>query len=130
MRGSGSVTGGASRFSVPATFPRVSGEPAGTTTPEEMLAASHAICYGIGLRSQIAQRGGKAQRVRVTATITADKGANGIRIRSSHLDGVVEGLEGIDEAQLQEIGRATEEGCTISIAIRASVAISFSVSAR
>jgi organic hydroperoxide reductase OsmC/OhrA len=59
MRGSGSVTGSSSRFSVPATFPRVAGEPPGTTTPEEMLAASHAACYGIGLRGLIAQRGAR-----------------------------------------------------------------------
>jgi osmotically inducible protein OsmC len=129
MRGSGSVTGSSSHFSVAATFPRVAGEPPGTTTPEEMLAASHAACYGIGLRGLVAQRGGTARRVRVTATITADKGLGGIRIRSSHLHAVVEGLEGIDSGQLQEIAEATKHGCTISIAIRDAVAITIEVDA-
>ena len=36
---------------------------------------------------------------------------------------MVEGLEGIDSGQLQEIGKATQQGCTISIAIRGAVAI-------
>ena len=94
-----------------------------------MLSASHAICYAIGLRSVIAQRGGIARRVRVTATITAEKGPHGTRIQSSHLNGVVEGLEGIKRMRLQEIAQAAEDGCTISIAIRDSVAISFDVAA-
>jgi osmotically inducible protein OsmC len=123
--GAGTVSGGASGFTLPATYPRIVGESAGHTTPEEMLAASHAICYGIGLRGLLAQRGGTAKRVRVTAVVTAEKGANGIRIKSSHLRGVIEGLEGIEPAQLQEIGRATKERCTISIAIERSVTVSF-----
>lgn len=74
----------------------------------------------IGLRGRIARRGGKATRVTVRATITAEKGASGIRVLASHLHGVVDGLEGIEAAQLREIARATEEGCTLSNAIRAS----------
>jgi organic hydroperoxide reductase OsmC/OhrA len=81
------------------------------------------------LRSMIARRGGKAARVRVTATVTAEKGADGIEIRSSHLQGVVEGLEGLDAAALQEVAQAVEEGCTISNAIRARVSISHEVRA-
>ena len=129
LRGGGVVAAGSDAFRMAASFPRMSGEAAGTTTPEELLAASHAVCYGIGLRSLIAQRGGNARRVTVTATVTAEKGAGGIRIRSSHLRGVVEGLEGVDVDALQEIARATEEGCTISNAIRESVAITYDVSA-
>lgn len=129
MHGTGTVTAGTAAFTIPATWPRIVGEAAGQTTPEEMLAASHAICYGMGLRSVIAQRGGTARRVSVTATITADKGSNGIRILSSHLAGVVEGLEGIGPESLREVARATEDGCTISNAIRGSVAISSEVTA-
>jgi lipoyl-dependent peroxiredoxin len=127
--GAGTVSARSSGFAVAATYPRIAGEPPGHTTPEEMLAASHAICYGIGLRGLIAQRGGKARRVRVTATITAEKTANGIRIKSSHLHGLVEGLEGIDPGQLEEIGKETKERCTISIAIGGSVPITFALSA-
>jgi lipoyl-dependent peroxiredoxin len=125
MNGSGSITAGSGpqTFSIPATFPRVAGDPLGATTPEEMLAASHAICFGIGLRSVIAQRGGSARRVKVTATITAEKGAQGIRILASHLEGLIEGLEGIPASQVAELTQATEAGCTISIALRGSVAI-------
>lgn len=129
LHGAGTVSAGSQAFGVAATFPRLGGEAPGTTTPEELLAASHATCFGIGLRSVIAQRGGTARRVLVTATITADKGARGIRIQGSHLDGVVEGLAGIDPDTLPEIGRAAEEGCTISAAIRPAVNITVQVRA-
>lgn len=127
--GSGLVVAGSDAFTVGAIFPSISGDPAGNTTPEELLAASHATCYGIGLRSLIARRGGSARRVSVTATVTAEKGPQGIRLQSSHLTGIIEGLEGIDESALQELARETEERCTISIAIRGSVAVSSAVRA-
>ncbi|MGZ5477608.1 MAG: hypothetical protein ACXWH1_14080 [Thermoanaerobaculia bacterium] len=76
-----------------------------------MLAASHATCDGIGLRSLIA---GRARRVSVTAMLTAEKGPQGIRPQSCRLTGVVDGLEGIDESALQELPRETDERCTIS----------------
>lgn len=65
----------------------------------------------------------------VRATITAEKGARGIRVLSSHLQAVVEGLAGVELSQLEEIARATEQGCTISNAIRGSVAITHEISA-
>ena len=100
------------------------------TTPEELLAASHAVCYGIGLRSLIGRRGGRARRVTVTATITAEKGPLGIRIQSSHLRGEVEGLEGLDDVQLQSIAQETRERCTISLALQGTVAITHAIAAR
>ncbi len=130
MDGAGQVTAGTGAFAVPATFPSTAGEAAGKTTPEELLAASHATCYGIGLRSLIGRHGGRAKRVAVTATITAEKGPHGIRIQSSHLSGEVESLEGIDHAQLQEIARETRDRCTISIALEGTVAITYDIVAR
>ena len=129
LRGTGAVTAGSDAFAVGATFPRLHGEPAGSTTPEELLAAAHAVCFGIGLRSVIAQRGGTARRVHVTATVTAEKGGGAIRIQSSHLSGEVEGLAGIAPEALPDIARAAEEGCTITAAIRGAVAISVDIRA-
>jgi organic hydroperoxide reductase OsmC/OhrA len=65
----------------------------------------------------------------VEATITAEKGPEGIRIQSSHLRGMVDGLDGIERGQLEEIARETAEGCTISEAIRGNVAITHEVTA-
>src|SRR5262245_39705887 len=130
MDGAGVVTAGTGAFAVQATFPRTAGDALGKTTPEELLAASHATCYGIGLCSLIGRRGGRAQRVTITATITAEKGPRGIRIHSSHLTGEVEALEGIDHMQLQSIAQETRERCTISIALEGTVVITYDVIAR
>lgn len=125
--GAGEVVAGTGAFSIPVRFPSVAGEPPGRTTPEELLAASHATCYGIGLRSLIARNGGRAQRVSVRATIGAEKGADGISIKSSHLAGVVEGLEKLSDPQLQDIAREVAERCTISLVLRGAVKITHEV---
>ncbi len=123
MDGTGTVKAGTAAFSLPVTFPSRIGEGDGKTTPEEMLAASHAVCYAMGLAATLGRQGGKARAVRVTATVTADKGEAGIKIQSSHLTAVVEGLEGLDAGKLQQIADAAEQGCPISNALRGSVTI-------
>jgi osmotically inducible protein OsmC len=127
--GSGRINAGTGAFETGATFPSMRGEQHGYTTPEELLAASHAVCYGIGLRSVISREGGSAERIVVIATITAEKGAAGIRIRSSHLDGTIHNLKGIDATSLSRIGIFVEQECTISAAIRGSVKITHQLSA-
>jgi osmotically inducible protein OsmC len=128
-RGTGEVSAGGGAFAVAATFPRLAGEPAGSTTPEELLAASHATCFGIGLRSVLAQRGGAASRVRVTATVTAEKGGGRIRIEAAHLEAVVDGLAGVAPDALDEIARAAEEACTVSVVLRPTARVTVSVRA-
>jgi len=123
MDGSGSVTAGTGAFTLPVTFPSRIGEGDGKTTPEEFMAASHAVCYAMVLTNTIGKQGGKASAVRVTATVSADKGDSGIKVTSSHLKAVIEGLEGIDKGKLQELAAGAERGCPISNAIRGSVNI-------
>jgi lipoyl-dependent peroxiredoxin len=124
MDGSGTAKAGSGAFSVPVTFPsRIAAEADGKTTPEELMAASHAVCYAMVLSNTITKQGGKTSRVRVTATITADKSDAGIKVISSNLKAVVEGLEGIDRGKLQELATGAEKGCPISNALRGSVAI-------
>jgi osmotically inducible protein OsmC len=124
MEGSGTAKAGTGAFSVPVTFPSRIAPTADTkTTPEELLAAAHAVCYTMVLTNTIAKQGGKARAVRFTATVTADKGDAGIKVVSSHLKAVVDGLEGIDKAGLTDLATGAEKGCPISNAIRNNVAI-------
>ncbi len=124
MDGSGTAKAGTGAFSAPVTFPsRINETGDGKTTPEELLAASHAVCYAMVLTNTITKQGGKASKVRVTATVTADKGEAGIKVVSSHLTATVEGLEGIESGKLQELAVGAEKGCPISNALRGSVAI-------
>jgi lipoyl-dependent peroxiredoxin len=124
MEGSGTVKAGTSAFSLPVTFPsRIASTGDDKTTPEELVAASHAVCYAMVLTNTIGKQGGKARRVRVTATVTADKSDAGLKVVSSHLKAVVEGLEGIDRGTIQELATGAEKGCPISNALRGNVAI-------
>jgi len=70
-----------------------------------------------------------ARRVRVTATVTGDKSDAGLKVVSSHLKAVVEGLEGIDRGKIQELATGAEKGCPISNAIRGNVAITVDAAA-
>ena len=121
--GAGRVVAGSEAFAVAGTFPRLAGEPAGSTTPEELLAASHATCFGIALRSVLAQRGGSADSITATATLTADKGGGLIRIVRAELEAVVDGISGVDQAGLDAAAHAAEEACTISTILRPTVSI-------
>jgi osmotically inducible protein OsmC len=130
MDGTGTTKGGSGAFSLPVTFAsRIAEREDGKTTPEELMAASHAVCYAMVLTNTIGKQGGKATRIRVTATITADKSDAGIKIASSHLTASVEGLTGIDPGKLQELATGAEKGCPISNALRGSVAISVEANA-
>ena len=124
MDGNGTAKAGSGAFSLPVTFPsRIAEREDGKTTPEEFMAASHAVCYAMVLTNTISKQGGKASRIRVTATVTADKSDAGLKVTESHLKATVEGLEGIDKGRLQEVAEGAEKGCPISNAIRGTVAI-------
>lgn len=129
MDGSGTAKAGTGAFSLPVTFPSRIGEGDGKTTPEEFMAASHAVCFAMVLTNTLGKQGGKASKVRVTATVTADKSEAGIKVTSSHLKATVEGLEGIDKGKLQELAAGAEKGCPISNAIRGTVAITVEATA-
>jgi osmotically inducible protein OsmC len=130
MEGSGTAKAGTGAFSLPVTFPsRIHESGDNRTTPEELLAAAHAICYAMVLTNTIGKQGGKASRVRVTSTVTADKSDAGIKVVSSQLKATVEGLEGIDRAKIDELAKGAEKGCPISNAIRGSVSISVEATA-
>ena len=130
MDGNGTAKAGTGAFSVPITFAsRINEKGDDKTTPEELLAASHAICYAMVLTNTISKQGGKARKVRVTATVTADKGDAGIKVMSSNLKATVEGLEGIDKAKLSELATGAEKGCPISNAIRGNVNVTVDATA-
>ena len=131
LNGTGQASAGTGAFSLPVTFPsRIAERGDGKTTPEELLAASHAVCYAMVLANTIAKQGGKAAKMRVTATVTADKSDAGIKVVSSKLTATVEGLEGIDAGSLQELATGAEKGCPISNAIRGNVTVSVDARAR
>src|SRR6266536_1650018 len=94
----------------------------GRTSPEELLAASHATCYAMALNATLG-RDNPPQRLEVTATVSLDpKEGGGFQVTSSALEatGVVPGL---DQAKFQEVAEQAEQACPISNALRNNLRI-------
>ena len=130
MEGKGQAKAGSGAFTLPVTFPARIGEPQGHTSPEELIAAAHAACYAMALNGTVGRKGGSIGRTRVTATVSADKGEAGIKIVSSALKVVAEGLQGIDKAQFAEVAREAEGKCPVSNALRGSLRIDLETEVR
>jgi len=125
MDGSGVAKAGTGAFTLPVTFPSRIGEPAGRTSPEELMAAAHAACYAMALNGTIGRTEGvSVERTTVRATITADKGDAGITIQSSKLEVTAHGLKGADAAKFTEIAKLAEGRCPVSNAYRGTMQIS------
>jgi len=123
MEGKGEAKAGTGAFTLPVTFPSRIGEPAGKTSPEELMAAAHAACYAMALNGTLGRKGASADRTLITATITADRGDAGIKIMSSKLTVVAYGLKGADAAQFVEIAKEAEGKCPVSNAYRGTMQI-------
>ena len=99
MEGKGTAKAGTGAFSLPVSFPSRIGDPGGNTSPEELMAASHASCYAMALNATVGRKGGSIRRTQVTATVSADKSDAGIKLTTSKLKVVAEGLQGIEKSQ-------------------------------
>jgi osmotically inducible protein OsmC len=115
---------------LPVTFPSRIGEPQGHSSPEELMAASHAVCYAMSVNAMLGRKGGSAARTVVTATVSAEKSETGIKLTGSKLTVVAEGLQGIEKAQFAELAREAETKCPISNAIRGTMKIEVEASAK
>ena len=123
MEGKGSAKAGTGAFNLPVTFPARIGEPAGHTSPEELMAASHAACYAMALNATLGRKNASAARTVVTATVTADKSDAGIKLTTSKLKVTAEGLKGIDKSEFASVAREAEGKCPISNALRGTMQI-------
>ncbi len=121
MEGSGMVSAGSGAFSLPVTFPRRIGEPEGMTSPEELMAAAHAACFAMALNGAVGRKGGSIQKTQITCKVTADKGDAGIKITTSALSLVAEGVTGMDAATFTEVAKEAEQKCPVSNAYRGSM---------
>ena len=123
MEGKGTAKAGTGAFNLPVSFPSRIGEPAGQTSPEELMAASHAACYAMALNATLGRKDASAARTVVTATVTADKSETGIRLTTSKLKVTAEGLKGLDKSEFANVAREAEGKCPISNALRGTMQI-------
>ena len=123
MDGSGMLTSGSGAFSLPVTFPRRIGDPEGMTSPEELMAAAHAACFAMALNGAVGRKGGAIAKTQITCKVTADKGDAGIKITTSALSLVAEGVTGMDAATFTEVAKEAEQKCPVSNAYRGSMKV-------
>ncbi len=121
--GKGEAKAGSGAFTLPVTFASRIGEPAGKTSPEELMAAAHAACYAMALNGTLGRKNASADRTHVTATVTADKGDAGIKIMASKLTVTAYGLKGLDAAGFTEVAKEAEGRCPVSNVYRATMQI-------
>lgn len=123
MEGSGQValqSSGIGTF--PVSWPARSAEPAGVTSPEELIAAAHATCYSMALSHALAQAGTPPTSLETSAEVDFTPGTGITAIRLS----VVGRVPGIDAAAFTAAAEGAKTGCPVSKAL-AAVPISLSV---
>ena len=74
----------------PTTWASRTEEPAGVTSPEELLAAAHASCFSMACSNILAKAGTPVDRLDVEVSITADKREVGWTVLSAAI--VVRGV--------------------------------------
>jgi osmotically inducible protein OsmC len=121
--GKGEVVAATGAFTLPVTFASRIAEPAGKTSPEELIAAAHSSCYAMALNATLGRKNAAAKSTTIVATVTADKGDAGIKIVSSKLTVTAEGLTGMDAAQFAETAKEAESRCPVSNALRNNLQI-------
>jgi lipoyl-dependent peroxiredoxin len=88
-------------------------EPAGRTSPEELLAAAHAACFSMALSHALAEAGTPPNELKTGATVTFQPG-EGITKVALTVRGTV---PGIDEAAFRDAAAGAKDGCPVSGAL-------------
>jgi osmotically inducible protein OsmC len=125
--GSGTIAGHSSRaFELAYSEPSRVGDPAGQTSPEELVAAAHAGCFAMSLAAELSKLHLEPRRLSVTATCVMDEveGKGHLVVASELL--VRADVPGLGEATLHEAVERADAGCPISTLIRGSAAVSVS----
>jgi lipoyl-dependent peroxiredoxin len=100
--------------------------PAGTTSPEELLAAAHAGCYAMALSNTLAEAGHVPARLDVSAAVYfTPQDGGGFAIDRSELE-VTGEVPGVDQARFEELARLGEQGCPVSNLFRGNAEITVS----
>jgi osmotically inducible protein OsmC len=94
------------------------------TTPEELLAASHASCFSMAFSYALAQAGKPPTKLETTCVVTfGPKAGGGFEVKSSRL--TVKGqVPGLDAAKFRELAEGAKDGCPISGIMKNNVAMS------
>ena len=98
-------------------------ESSGKTSPEELLAASHAACFSMAFSARLAKNGTPPNRLDVSADVTFAQVDGGWKVASSALTvrGEVPGISAEDFTRIAEDAR---DNCPISVALKGNLELS------
>jgi lipoyl-dependent peroxiredoxin len=115
MEGSGTIdrVGSGAFAPLDVTWASRAEEPAGKTSPEELIAAAWASCYSMALSNGLAQAGNAPERLSTSVTVTFVPGTGitkgAITVRGS--------VPGIDAATFSEAADDAKTNCPVSKAL-------------
>jgi len=123
--GSGVLTAGTGAFSgLGIAAATRFGEPNGSTSPEEMIAAAHSGCYAMNLAATLSANGTPPESIDAKSVVAVDnKPGGGFQVTTSKLT-VSAKVPGISEEDFQRLAKQAEETCPISNALRGNLEIS------
>lgn len=125
FEGSGTVSSGTGVLSdQQVTWAARTEDPAGMTSPEELIAAAHASCYAMAFSNVLAENGTPADSLEVTANVGfGPKEGGGMMVTHSKLN-VNGSVPGLDAETFSKLAEEGEKGCPVSNALRNNVEIS------
>ena len=116
--GTGEAKAGTGAFSVPVTWASRIGEPAGRTSPEELMAAAHAGCFSMKLSFVLGNFGFTPERLETTCSISLENGV----ITASHLQ-VTGSIPDITAEKFEECAQDAKANCPVSKAYNMEITI-------
>ena len=88
-------------------------DPAGRTSPEELIAAAHAACFSMALSHGLAEAGTAPEQLDTSAVVTFEPGPGITKIALS----VRARVPGLDEERFREVAEGAKENCPVSQAL-------------
>jgi len=96
------------------------GDPEGSTSPEELLAAAHGACFANALAAELSGLGTPPGRLELSCRVVMDElPGQGHRIVASELE-VAAAVDGVDAQALAHAVGLADRGCPFSILLRAA----------
>ena len=116
MEGSGAVTFESSELGTyPVTWAARSAEPAGVTSPEELIAAAHATCFSMALSNGLAKAGTPPTQLNTSAEVDFVPGTGITEVRLT----VSGDVPGLDADGFAAAAANAKENCPVSQALKA-----------
>ena len=120
--GNGVASGASGAFGdLVVSYPTRVEREAGTTSPEELLAAAHASCFCMSLAHVLGQHGNLPEQIETTVIVDLDANPTAPSI-SSRLE-VTGSVPGLDQAAFEEAAASAGKNCPISGALSGNIEI-------